>query len=150
MKQWDRMGVYSHSGQTLHGRYVYTHQNFSQSIFYIFGEFDGWLLGPTPDLNFGGIKNSHDRMCVHTHDNIDTKEIFYKALDYFIFDSRLGDTMMVPKILRIQRKPIHIGSMMIRLSVSDVIRKQSPSTPDSSLIPTEPQCCGSCTEGQEG
>ena len=73
VKQWDRMGIYSYTGQTLHGRYVYQHQNFTQSIFYIFGEFDGWLLGPTPDLNFGGIKNSHDRMCVHTHDNIDSK-----------------------------------------------------------------------------
>jgi len=73
LKQWDRMGIYSFTGQTLHGRYVYQHANFTQSIFYIFGEFDGWLLGPTPDLNFGGIKNSHDRMCVHTHDNIDKK-----------------------------------------------------------------------------
>ena len=27
--------------------------------------------GPEPDVNFGGVKNSHDRMCVHTQDNID-------------------------------------------------------------------------------
>ena len=65
------------------------------------GEYDGWLLGPAPDTNFGGIKastqhkteipyfcvlltycsssnfatlllsgwqNSHDAMCVHSHD----------------------------------------------------------------------------------
>ena len=79
LKQWDRMGTYSYTGQTLHGRYVYQHENFTQHIFYIFGEFDGWLLGPTPDLNFGGVKNSHDRMCVHTQDSIDTKAWGYYA-----------------------------------------------------------------------
>lgn len=79
LRQWDRMGTYSYTGQTLHGRYVYQHENFTQHIFYIFGEFDGWLLGPTPDLNFGGVKNSHDRMCVHTQDSIDTKAWGYYA-----------------------------------------------------------------------
>ena len=49
---------------------MYRHESFNQTIFYIYGEFDGWLLGPAPDVNFGGIKNSHDRMCVHTQDAI--------------------------------------------------------------------------------
>ena len=49
---------------------MYRHEAFNQTIFYIYGEFDGWLLGPAPDVNFGGIKNSHDRMCVHTQDAI--------------------------------------------------------------------------------
>ena len=44
-KQWDRMGTYIHTGQTLHGRLVYKHQDLEQHIFYIYGEFDGWLLG---------------------------------------------------------------------------------------------------------
>ena len=44
-KQWDRMGTYIHTGQTLHGRLVYKHQDMDQYIFYIYGEFDGWLLG---------------------------------------------------------------------------------------------------------
>ena len=56
--------------RSLHGRHVYRHESFNQTIFYIYGEFDGWLLGPAPDVNFGGIKNSHDRMCVHTQDAI--------------------------------------------------------------------------------
>jgi len=73
VKQWDRMGLYYSTGQVLHGRMVYQHENWTQSIFYIYGEYDGWLLGPTPDVNFGGIKNSHDGMCVHTSDVIDSK-----------------------------------------------------------------------------
>ena len=44
-KQWDRMGTYSTTGQMLHGRLVYRHQDNNQHIFYIYGEFDGWLLG---------------------------------------------------------------------------------------------------------
>ena len=32
VKQWDRMGTYTYSGQTLHGRYVYTHHNFSMYV----------------------------------------------------------------------------------------------------------------------
>ena len=50
---------------TLHGRQVYKHETRNQSIFYIYGEYDGWMLGPRPDENFGGLKNSHDGMCVH-------------------------------------------------------------------------------------
>lgn len=64
--QWDRMGLYTTTGQLLHGRQVYQHENWTQSLFYIYGEFDGWLLGPRPDENFGGVKNSHDGMCVHS------------------------------------------------------------------------------------
>ena len=64
--QWDRMGqfhtdadadadanmppiltgLYYATGQTLHGRQVYQHENWTQSIFYIYGEYDGWMLGP--------------------------------------------------------------------------------------------------------
>jgi len=72
-RQWDRLGLYYSTGQILHGRMVYQHENWTQSIFYIYGEYDGWLLGPTPDVNFGGIKNSHDGMCVHTSDVMDSK-----------------------------------------------------------------------------
>jgi hypothetical protein len=35
-------------GENLHGRRVYRHENGSQFIFYVYGEFDGWLLGPNP------------------------------------------------------------------------------------------------------
>eukprot|EP00092_Neocalanus_flemingeri_P018794 GFUD01020352.1.p1 GENE.GFUD01020352.1~~GFUD01020352.1.p1 ORF type:complete len:382 (-),score=64.82 GFUD01020352.1:299-1444(-) len=66
VKQWDRLGLYYNTGQILHGRMVYHHENRTQSIFYILGEFDGWLLGPAPNVNYGGIKNYHDGMCVHT------------------------------------------------------------------------------------
>ena len=55
---------------TLHGRQVYKHETRNQSIFYIYGEYDGWMLGPRPDENFGGLKNSHDGMCVHN--SVDT------------------------------------------------------------------------------
>ena len=48
-KQWDRMGTYSTTGQMLHGRLVYRHQHNNQHIFYIYGEFDGWLLGGSID-----------------------------------------------------------------------------------------------------
>merc|ERR1711872_633096 len=41
--QWDRMGLYYATGQTLHGRQVYQHENWTQSIFYIYGEYDGWM-----------------------------------------------------------------------------------------------------------
>ena len=34
-------------------------------LFSMYGEYDGWLLGPSPGVNFGGVKNSHDGMCVH-------------------------------------------------------------------------------------
>ena len=40
------MGLYYATGQTLHGRQVYQHENWTQSIFYIYGEYDGWMLGP--------------------------------------------------------------------------------------------------------
>ena len=39
-------GLYYATGQTLHGRQVYQHENWTQSIFYIYGEYDGWMLGP--------------------------------------------------------------------------------------------------------
>ncbi len=35
-------------GDNLHGRQVYRHENGTQHIFYVYGEFDGWLLGPRP------------------------------------------------------------------------------------------------------
>ena len=44
-KQWDRMGTFRQTGRTLHGRLVYKHQHRHQHIFYIFGQFDGWLVG---------------------------------------------------------------------------------------------------------
>ena len=44
-KQWDRMGTFTQTGETLHGRLVYKHQHRHQHIFYIYGEFDGWLVG---------------------------------------------------------------------------------------------------------
>ena len=44
---------------------VYQMTNSSQKLYYINGQFDGWLLGPTLGENYGGIKNSHDSMCVH-------------------------------------------------------------------------------------
>ena len=101
------------TGQRLHGRYVYQHENFTQSIFYLFGEFDGWLLGPTPDLNFGGIKNSHDRMCVHTEDNIDSKAWgYYDGPRDTKVESHAVEERELSLLTRIQRKPIHIGSMM--------------------------------------
>ena len=46
-KQWDRMGSFSQTGQRLHGRPVYKHQDHQQYIFYIYGQFDGWLVGRT-------------------------------------------------------------------------------------------------------
>ena len=58
--------------------------------------------------------------------------------------------MMVLEIPRILKKLIHIGSMMIQHWVSDVILKLSPLTPDSSPTLRELQCCGNCTEDQEG
>ena len=39
------MGTFSHTGHLLHGRMVYRHETRDQHIFYIYGEFDGWLLG---------------------------------------------------------------------------------------------------------
>jgi len=71
--QWDRMGLYYATGQTLHGRQVYQHENWTQSIFYIYGEYDGWMLGPRPDENFGGLKNPHDGMCVHSSEDTAAK-----------------------------------------------------------------------------
>jgi len=65
-KQWDRLGLYYASGQILNGRMVYQNENRTQSIFYVLGEFDGWLLGPKPGVNYGGIKNFHDGKCVHS------------------------------------------------------------------------------------
>ena len=44
-KQWDRMGSFTQTGETLHGRLVYKHQHRHQHIFYIYGQFDGWLVG---------------------------------------------------------------------------------------------------------
>ena len=44
-KQWDRMGTFTQTGETLHGRLVYKHRHRHQHIFYIYGEFDGWLVG---------------------------------------------------------------------------------------------------------
>ena len=35
-----------------------------QQLYYILDQFDGWLLGPSTGLNLGGVKNSHDSMCV--------------------------------------------------------------------------------------
>ena len=45
IKQWDRMGTFTETGQRLHGRLVYKHQQHQQHIFYIYGQFDGWLVG---------------------------------------------------------------------------------------------------------
>ena len=46
---------------------VYQMTNSSQKLFYMIGQFDGWLLGPILGINYGGIKNPHDGMCVHSH-----------------------------------------------------------------------------------
>jgi len=64
--QWDRLGVYVASGERVHGRLAYQSEDKAQSLFYLYGEFDGWLLGPNPGTNFGGIKSLHDEMCVHS------------------------------------------------------------------------------------
>ena len=46
-------------------RLVYQMSNSTQKLYYMIGQFDGWLLGPTLGVNYGGIENTHDGMCVH-------------------------------------------------------------------------------------
>lgn len=77
--QWDRMGIYYATGDSLHGRQVYQHENWTQNLFYMYGEFDGWLLGPKSNENFGGLKNGHDGMCVHTADSTQSRGWGYYA-----------------------------------------------------------------------
>ena len=48
-------------------RMVYQMTNSSQQLYYMIGQFDGWLLGPEVGLNYGGIKNTHDGMCVQSN-----------------------------------------------------------------------------------
>lgn len=46
---------------------VYQMTNSSQKLYYMIGQFDGWLLGPVVGVNYGGIKNTHDGMCVQSN-----------------------------------------------------------------------------------
>ena len=48
-------------------RMVYQMTNSSQKLYYMIGQFDGWLLGPKVGINYGGIKNTHDGMCVQSN-----------------------------------------------------------------------------------
>ena len=34
------------SGENLNGRMVYVNKKATQRIYYLYGEFDGWMLGP--------------------------------------------------------------------------------------------------------
>lgn len=117
IKQWDRLGLYYTTGQILHGRMVYQNENRTQSIFYILGEFDGWLLGPTPDVNYGGIKNYHDGMCVHTsHVAVSRKWGYYdgpentkdpeEAFPYWKYNDETLSVRCVPKTVNIDSKKI--------------------------------------------
>ena len=115
--QWDRLGLYYTSGQTLHGRLVYHHENRNQTIFYILGEFDGWLLGPTPDVNFGGVKNQHDGMCVHSSDVAVSRKWGYydgpkntknpeEAFPYWKYNDETLSVRCVSKVVNIDSRKI--------------------------------------------
>jgi len=116
-KQWDRMGLYYSTGKVLHGRMIYQNVNRTQSIFYILGEFDGWLLGPTPGVNYGGVKNYHDGLCVHTsHPRISRTWGYYdgpkntkdpeEAFPYWNYDDKTLTVRCVPKTVHIDSKMI--------------------------------------------
>ena len=60
------MGTFSHTGQLLHGRMVYRHQTRDQHIFYIYGEFDGWLLGRS-EMSTISLVSSPQEYTLHNH-----------------------------------------------------------------------------------
>ena len=54
-----------------------------QQLYYILDQFDGWLLGPSTGLNLGGVKNSHDSMCVTDSGRARwVVEIIYNSIHY--------------------------------------------------------------------
>ena len=51
------------------------------------GQFDGWLLGPTLGVNYGGIKNTHDGMCVHgSHERYENRKWEHMCYNGFLKD----------------------------------------------------------------
>ena len=138
-KQWDRIGLYYSTGQVLHGRMVYQNVNKTQSIFYILGEFDGWLLGPKPGINYGGIKNYHDGLCVHTsHQRVAKNWGYYdgpktkdpeEAFPYWKYNDQTLTVRCVPKTVHIDSKMIpdaSRGPMLRKLyrSAGPVLRQR--------------------------
>jgi len=113
--QWDRLGVYSANGEIYNDWFTKCQTPPTQKLYYMIGQFDGWLLGPTLGVNYGGIKNTHDGMCVHgSHEriawgyydgptNIDNPE---DAYPYWKFDD---DTLMVSCI----KKTVSIVTEMV-------------------------------------
>jgi len=112
--QWNRLGVYTAVTHQIHnGRMVYGMPNNTQKLYYLNGRFDGWLLGPRLGHNYGGIKNSHDGMCVHEApsgwgyydgpENIDNPE---EAYPFWKYDDKSLDVACVSQSVSIHTEMV--------------------------------------------
>ena len=83
-----------------------------QQLYYILDQFDGWLLGPSTGLNLGGVKNSHDSMCVTESGRARwVAENIYK---YVFWAVSGGVTTMAQLTLTTRRLPTPTGDTTTR------------------------------------
>ena len=88
-----------------------------QQLYYILDQFDGWLLGPSTGLNLGGVKNSHDSMCVTESGRARgvAENIYNSNVHVFWFCAVSGGvTTMAQQTLTTRRLPTPTGDTTTR------------------------------------